>query len=438
MKEMILFKNEGDNDGTNYDNCINFLDYIEKMLEICKFTIYDVDKNNKEYPKNIKIEPRAFLGEINKLIIHHYRCHIHVIADANTKNTVNGSNLEVSFTLSHRFKVEKGYNRHSHIYLSLHYDSEQDKIIYDGYLKKQQGFKKILENTNPDEIADFLLFENYLRMTTENFQYIEQPINEKQIYNDCLEMTRFKSNKNFEKSFFILRDNIFWSKLIKYSIKQLFTVFDCLLRIKDHSIIANNFKNSVNKDEFQYIIDQIKAKHLPDEISTIPKYHKITNFIETKNEIISFNNKFTHFVETIIDIYNNNFSNLQLINKIKQMKFDNNTENNYLQIENDINNFIKVLIIYVISDHLITDNKTNTIKLNSTKITNYNAMIKHIVTHIINIKDKIISGKIDSVSLNRHKIIYNNLMKIKDKLFVCDYMCDELLYINTFISQFSL
>ena len=113
MKEKITIKNTTMN---GYQSCVEFIDRVERVLDGTKYTIYDLDANNKQYPKNIKLESRGYLKEPNKMNIHHYRCHIHIISDPNHVNTVNGTNLEISFTLSHRFKAEKGQNKHSHIY----------------------------------------------------------------------------------------------------------------------------------------------------------------------------------------------------------------------------------------------------------------------------------------------------------------------------------
>ena len=428
MKETLLIKN---NQMNGYNSCIEFIDKIEKILDKSKFTIYDLDQYNRQFPKNIKMETRAYLKEQNKMNIHHYRCHIHIIADSNADNTVNGTNLEISFTLSHRFKAERGANKHSHIYLSVNYDNEKQCLVYDGYKKRNNIHKKILENTNADELAEYLLYENYLKIIEDDFEFIEQPISEKRLYDKTLEIVKYRSHKYFKKSFFILRDVIFWSKLIKYSTIQLFKVIDYIfkLNISKCNIIQNVPKNvyeNISFEYFQNLVNDIKDKHFPDEINTIPPHNKIKNFIDTFNMINNFEYNFVNFINTTADYYNNYFLNSQLLHKINLIK-DEDVKKEFIIKENNFSNLFKVLIIYILNDYIKVSKNTNkTIYYNNmfdNKI-NYCDIIKIIIQSIYNIKDKLISQKniILIEDRDRYNIIYNYLQKIKNNIFECKFM----------------
>ncbi len=405
----------------DFENCSNYIDFVEKTLEKSDYTIYDVDKENKKYPKNIKLETRAYLKEPFKINIHHYRCHIHMIADKNSSNTVNGSNLEISFTLSHRFKAEKGTNRHSHIYLAISYDSVNNKIVYDGYKKKGISAKKILENTNATELADYLLYENYMRMIDENFELIDQPINEKSLFEYCNELKNIRSSRSYKTSFFLLRDNLFWSKLIKFSIDKLFYLLNNIFKIDDESnpvVKFNNVMAKIDKNGFSDIITEIKSKHFPDEISTIPPHNKIKNFCDTRDKILSFEQKFTKFIHNIIKVYNSKFINNQLYNKLKE-----NNKTELLPQEQKLNNIIKILINYIITNYIGV--KNNKIINGITSRITYDDVVRKVIQSIYSLKEKIISTKTDSDEKIRSQTIYDILVFIKNKIFVCDLM-DEL------------
>ena len=441
MKETLLIKN---NQMNGYNSCIEFIDKIEKILDKSKFTIYDLDQYNRQFPKNIKMETRAYLKEQNKMNIHHYRCHIHIIADSNADNTVNGTNLEISFTLSHRFKAERGANKHSHIYLSVNYDNEKQCLVYDGYKKRNNIHKKILENTNADELAEYLLYENYLKIIEDDFEFIEQPISEKRLYDKTLEIVKYRSHKYFKKSFFILRDVIFWSKLIKYSTIQLFKVIDYIfkLNISKCNIIQNVPKNvyeNISFEYFQNLVNDIKDKHFPDEINTIPPHNKIKNFIDTFNMINNFEYNFVNFINTTADYYNNYFLNSQLLHKINLIK-DEDVKKEFIIKENNFSNLFKVLIIYILNDYIKVSKNTNkTIYYNNmfdNKI-NYCDIIKIIIQSIYNIKDKLISQKniILIEDRDRYNIIYNYLQKIKNNIFECKFMNYDFNELEYFINE---
>ena len=441
MKETLLIKN---NQMNGYNSCIEFIDKIEKILDKSKFTIYDLDQYNRQFPKNIKMESRAYLKEQNKMNIHHYRCHIHIIADSNADNTVNGTNLEISFTLSHRFKAERGANKHSHIYLSVNYDNEKQCLVYDGYKKRNNIHKKILENTNADELAEYLLYENYLKIIEDDFEFIEQPISEKRLYDKTLEIVKYRSHKYFKKSFFILRDVIFWSKLIKYSTIQLFKVIDYIfkLNISKCNIIQNVPKNvyeNISFEYFQNLVNDIKDKHFPDEINTIPPHNKIKNFIDTFNMINNFEYNFVNFINTTADYYNNYFLNSQLLHKINLIK-DEDVKKEFIIKENNFSNLFKVLIIYILNDYIKVSKNTNkTIYYNNmfdNKI-NYCDIIKIIIQSIYNIKDKLISQKniILIEDRDRYNIIYNYLQKIKNNIFECKFMNYDFNELEYFINE---
>lgn len=441
MKETIIIKN---NQMNGYNSCVEFIDKIEKILDKSKFTIYDLDQYNRQYPKNIKMESRSYLKEPNKMNIHHYRCHIHIIADSNPENTVNGTNLEISFTLSHRFKAEKGANKHSHIYLSVNYDTEKQCLVYDGYKKKNNIHKKILENTNPDELAEYLLYENYLKIIDDDFEFIEQPISEKRLFDKTLEIVKYKSHKYFKKSFFILRDNLFWSRLIKFSTNQLFKVIDNIIKLNASkcNIIQNipkDLYNDISFDSFQEIVNEIKNKHFPDDINTIPPHNKIKNFIDTFNMVNNFQNNFVNLINTAAYYYNNYFLNSQLLNKINLIKDDNtDLKKEFIKKENYFSNILKILIVYVINDY---------IKISKNKIISYNTMfdnkinycdiVKVIINSIYNIKDKLISTKtnITLEDKERYNIVYTFLKNIKVSIFNCSYLVEEFYNLDNFMYE---
>jgi len=444
MKETLLIKN---NQMNGYNSCIDFIDKIEKILDKSKFTIYDLDQYNRQFPKNIKMETRSYLKEPNKMNIHHYRCHIHVIADSNSDNTINGTNLEISFTLSHRFKAEKGANKHSHIYLSVNYDNERQCLVYDGYKKKNNVHKKILENTNPDELAEYLLYENYMKIIEDDFEFIEQPISEKRLFDKTLDIVNFRSHKYFKKSFFILRDNLFWSKLIKFSTNQLFNVLDGIfkLNISKCNIIQNvpkDLYNDISFDNFQELVNDIKDKHFPDEISTIPPHNKIKNFIDTYNMINNFEYNFVNLIQSVAYYYNKYFLNTQLLNKINLINANDNIKDDikkeFIKKENYFSNLLKVLIVYILNDYIkISKNKSlsyNNIFYN--KI-NYCDVVKVIINSIYNIKDKILSTKniITNEDKDRYSIIYDFLKKIKVDIFDCKFLVEDLEDLDMFIQD---
>jgi hypothetical protein len=426
----------------NYDTSIEFIDITEKILEKFNYTIYEKDNNNVEFPKNIKIETRKFLKEINKMNIHHYRCHIHIIADKNNKNTVNGTNLEISFTLSHRFKAEKGANKHSHIYLSIRHDTNNNIIIFDGYKKKGNIAKKILENTNADELGDFLIYENFLKMYDNDFDYIEQPIHEKELYNKCLDVGSINFNKSLKKSFFILRDNLFWSKLIKYSISKLFEVLIYIFKYKSNSIknIQNlffkdkNLDNLVDDTGFQDLIDNIKINHFPSNVNNMIKFNKLKNYIDTRDRILDFNNDFINMIYDIINIYNGYFYDNQLNKLILQIE-NPDTKNKLITEENNFHNLLKVMIIHVINEYInVNKSKKIGIKNNISQIY-YCDIIKKIISSIMDIKERINANKDDLDLVRRYNIIYNVLNNIRDKLFVCDFLNEEINNIYAFINK---
>ena len=427
------------NNMINYDTCIDFIDRTEKILEKFSYTIYEKDSNNIPYPKNIKLETRKYLKETNKMNIHHYRCHIHVIADKNHKNTVNGTNLEISFTLSHRFKAEKGANKHSHIYLSIKYDDLSNKIILDGYKKKGNCPKKILEDTNADELSNFLIYENFMKMYDNDFDFIEQPINEKDLYNKSLDVSNIKFNKTLKKSFFMLRDNLFWSKLIKYSTTQLFDLLDNIFKYKSTNksdiqslIFPNKIKNNINDAQLKNFIDNIKKNHFPDEINNMIKFNKLKNYIDTRDKVMDFNNNFLNMIHEIIRIYNDYFCDYQLAKKIEKIT-DIENKKILASEENNYNNLLKVLIIYVIDDYIAV-NKSKKLSYKNKSMIYYCDIIKKIITSIYDVKEKSILNKNNNELSNRYKIITNHLDNIRDKLFICDFLDGELNKINTFIN----
>ena len=430
MTPRIPLKNTNMNE---YNTCINFIENLEKTLETSNFTVFEIDSNNKEFPKNIKLETRAQLKEPNKINIHHYRCHIHIIVDSNQNNTVNGTHLEISFTLSHRFKAEKGLNKHSHIYLSLSYDRENKKIIYDGFRKKNGSSKKILENTNANELADFLLYENYSRMINEDFELIEQPISEKKLFDKCLDICNIRSNKQFKKSFFLLRDNIFWEKLIRYSVVQLFNVLDNLFKINQNKFIEDSDFQPINREEFQSLINNIKNKHFPDDISTIPPYNKIKNFLWTKDAIINFDYEFKNFIEEIVYLFNNYFCNGQLLNRIKFFE-DSEEKKELILMENYYNNLFKVIITQIIPQYISTTKSRINTDINEASRIHYHDIVQKIIEAIQSTKDKIINSKNES-DKSRLQIIYDMLIKIKSRIFVCDFMKEELYNLNLTIRK---
>ncbi len=411
---------------SDFNNCAEYIDFVEKTLEKSDYTIYELDKENKKFAKNIKLETREYLKEPNKINIHHYRCHIHMIADKISSNTVNGSNLEISFTLSHRFKAEKGSNRHSHIYLAISYDSVNNKIVYDGYKKKGNIAKKILDNTNANELADFLLYENYMRMIDENFELIEQPVNEKSLFEHCNQMKNIRLNRSYKTSFFLLRDNLFWSKLIKFSIDRLFNLLNNIFKIDDEYnpiIRYNDIMEKINKEGFTDIITEIKSKHFPDEISTIPPHNKLKNFCETRDKVLSFEKKFTSLIQNTIKAYNSKFSSNQLYIKLKDLK---NPE--LLVQEQKLNNIVKILINYIMPNYITV--KNNKISLGITSKITYDEIVNKIIMSIYNLKERIISSKTDLEEKKRLQITYDILTFIKDKLFVCDFMDEIFVEIN--------
>ena len=408
----------------NYDTSIEFIDSVEQLLEKYNYTNYEEDDNNVLMPKNIKLETRKFLKENNKMNIHHYRCHIHIIADKNNKNTVNGTNLEISFTLSHRFrvekKVEKKANNHSHIYISINHDTVNNTILLDGYQKKGNNSKKILENTNADELANYLIYENFLKMYDYNFDYIEQPVNEKILYEKCLDINNINFNKSEHKSFFMLRDNLFWTKLIKFSITKLFDVLVSIFKYKS---------NSINNIDFQELIDNIKLNHFPSDITNMSQFNKVKNYIGTLNTILDFNNNFIIMIRSIITIYNTYFYD----NQLNKILLQNN--NKLIYEENNFHNLLRVMMIYVINDYInINKSKKICLKNNITTIY-YCDFVKKIIISIIDIKKRINVNKDDIDLVKRYNIIYNILNNIKDKLFVCDFLNEELNKINLFITQ---
>jgi hypothetical protein len=419
MKQKIAIKSTS-MDG--YQSCVDFIDRVERVLDGTKYTIYDLDVNNKQYPKNIKLESRAYLKEPNKMNIHHYRCHIHVISDPNPVNTVNGTNLEISFTLSHRFKAEKGQNKHSHIYLSIYYDNEKDSLVFDGFKKKGNVSKKILENTNADELADFLLYENFLKMINDSFELIEQPVNEKRLYEKVLEIDGIKTNHNIKKSFFLLRDNLFWSKLIKYSVDQLFKVLTNLFKLKyiNNNILNWTDNNYIQPIEFQNMINEIKNKHFPDEISTIPPFNKIKNFRDTLYLVTNFDEHFKYLANEIVSIYNNYFSESQLINMIETIE-DSILKRELIQQDLEYSNFLKVFITNIIPEFIRNNKKRVTLNYGTNTI-HYYDIVQKIINNICNTKDNIINNRANQ---NLH-ITYNILLSIKNQLFNCEYFDNEI------------
>jgi hypothetical protein len=422
MKQKITIKHDN-MDG--YQSCVNFIDRIEKVLDGTKYTIYDLDVNNKQYPKNIKLESRAYLKEPNKMNIHHYRCHIHVISDPNPVNTVNGTHLEISFTLSHRFKAEKGQNKHSHIYLSIYYDTEKNTLVFDGFRKKGNISKKILENTNAEELANFLLYENYLKMINDDFELIEQPISEKKLYEKTLEIDNIRTNRYLKKSFFLLRDNLFWSKLIKFSVEQLFKVLTNLFKLKfvNNTLTNWNENNSINPNEFQNMINEIKNKHFPDEITTIPPFNKIRNFRDTLYLVTNFDSNFKYLMDEIINIHNNYFSNSQLIHTINSLT-DNELKTELCAKQIKYNNLIKVFMTYIIPEYIRYNKKKVILNYNSVNI-NYSDIVQKIITNIYYFKDNIINCKSET-EMVRFKNIYDSLVIIKDNIFNCIYFDTEI------------
>ena len=426
----------------NYDTSIEFIDSVEQLLEKYNYTNYEEDDNNLLIPKNIKIETRKFLKENNKMNIHHYRCHIHIIADKNNKNTVNGTNLEISFTLSHRFrvekKVEKKANKHSHIYISINHDTVNNTILIDGYQKKGNNSKKILENTNADELGNYLIYENFLKMYDYNFDYIEHPINEKILYEKCLDIGNISFNKSEHKSFFMLRDNLLWSKLIKFSITKLFELLVAIFKYKNNSI--NNI-NDINY-EFKELIDNIKLNHFPSDITNMVQFNKLKNYIITRNTILDFNNNFIEMIRNIITIYNNYFYDTQLnklliLHQSQQSQTQNYDNNKLIYEENNFHNLLRVMIIYVINDYInVNKSKKICLKNNITDIY-YCDIVKKIINNIIDIKKRINVNKDDIDLVKRYHIIYNILNNIKEKLFVCDFLTEEINKINLFIEQYT-
>lgn len=429
-------------DTINYETSIEFIDISEKLLEKFDYTIYERDSNDNLFPKNIKMETRKYLRESNKMNIHHYRCHIHIIADKNNKNTVNGTNLEISFTLSHRFKAEKGTNKHSHIYLSINHDIENNTIIFDGYIKKGNNSKKILENTNSDELGNFLIYENFLKMYNNEFEYVEQPINEKELYDESINTSPIVFNKSLKKSFFILRDNLLWAKLIKYSIDKLFNLILYIFKYKSNSTenIQNlffknkNLNNLINDEEFKNLVDNIKLNHFPPEINSIIRFNKLKNYIDTRDKIIDFNNNFMDMLHNITIIYNNYFYNNQLNYLISQIK-DINIRNDFITEENYYHNLLKVLIIYIFNEYInINKSKKISVKNNLPQIY-YCDIVKKIVSSIIDNKEKININKYVPELFNKYNIIYNVLNVIRDKLFICDFLNEEINNIYFFVRK---
>ena len=93
------------------------------------------------------------------------------------------------------------------------------------------------------------------------------------------------------------------------------------------------------------------------------------------------------------------------------------------------------MIIYVINDYInVNKSKKICLKNNITDIY-YCDIVKKIITSIIDIKKRIIVNKDDIDLVKRYNIIYNILNNIKDKLFVCDFLNEEINNINLFITQ---
>lgn len=407
----------------DYSKALDIIDSIENILTKSNYTIYETIKG-KKVPKNIKLETRAILGESNKINIHHYRSHIHMIADTDNKLTATGNNLEIAFTLSHRYRADKGTNKHSHIYLGFTYDEEKDKIIYDGYKKTNHGSKKILVNTNAEEIAEFLIYENILRMFNEDFDLVETPINEIKVYKEMLDSFSNKSNKNFKKSFFTYRDFYFWSRLIKHSVGKLFDLLNNILHLEfsgekfmcvPYILQEINFKNKINIGQFINFISDIKLNHYPDSVKSMLFFSRVQNYSYAYSKIIDFKHNFKNFIKEIISMYNNYFSNEE---------------------SSVFSNLIKTIIIYVIDDYFIVNpkNKKKIIANFDEDSINYHQIVKKIIKNICLLKEKMINNK-DLIEVDRLKISYDMLTYVKNKLFFFDFLQYDLREIKYLCSQ---
>jgi len=403
----------------DYSKALTIIDSIENILTKSNYTIYEL-VNGKKVPKNIKLETRSFLENPNKINIHHYRCHIHMIADSDNTNTATGNNLEIAFTLSHRYRADKISNKHAHIYLGFAYDESIDKIIFDGYQKTNNGPIKIIKDTNADEISDFLIYENISRMFNEDFDLVETPVNEIKVYKEMLKSYNHKSTKNLKKSFFTYRDFYFWSRLIKYSVNKLFDLlnnllrleftgekFVCLPRILEKTV---NLQNKINISEFIELINDIKLNHYPDSVKSMPFFNKIQNYSYAYNKIIDFGNNFKSFIKEIIYLYNNYFSDGE---------------------SNNFSNLIKTLLVYVLDDYFIVNPKNKSLiiaNFQDNKPIHYYQIVKKIINNLYLIKKKILNLEDldDLKESKRLKISYEILLYIKNKLIFFDFLRSDI------------
>ena len=134
-------------------------------------------------------------------------------------------------------------------------------------------------------------------------------------------------------------------------------------------------------------------------------------------------------IRSIITIYNTYFYD----NQLNKILLQNN--NKLIYEENNFHNLLRVMMIYVINDYInINKSKKICLKNNITTIY-YCDIVKKIIISIIDIKKRINVNKDDIDLVKRYNIIYNILNNIKDKLFVCDFLNDELNKINLFITQ---
>ncbi len=422
---------------SKYSTCINFIDRIECILE--NYTLYEKDEYGTNKPKNIKLETRAILNESNKINIHHYRCHIHIIADRDCSNTVNGTNLEISMTLSHRFRATKNNNNHSHIYLGLSYCDQTKQIVFDGYRKTGTKTIKILNNTNPDELCDFLLYENITKMINGNFEYVDSPVGEKKLFTQAVGDVNLFGISN-RKSFFIMRDIMFWSKLIKFSVNQLFVLLTKIFEYKSQrtsdphdivSLLSTKSEHCISKKELTNIINNMKKSHFPADIPSITNLNCGQVYSKTRDDVLRFSDNFSVLIEKVVDIFNRYFSSNQLLTFLTQQNKHNDLSTvELLNTENKYNNLFKIFLKRICEKYVTITEDGMSVKKQTY---HYYEIVKNTISSIQDIKAKLIDG--DNVFINQ--IIYDGLIFIKDRIFFCNYLTDEINSFESFIGRLS-
>jgi hypothetical protein len=124
------------------------------------------------------------------------------------------------------------------------------------------------------------------------------------------------------------------------------------------------------------------------------KFNKLKNYIDSRDKILDFNTNFINFINEIANIYNNYFCDNQL-NKIILKISDNDIRNKLITEENNCNNLLKVLIIYVI-DEYISINKSRKISYKYNSHIYYSDIVKKIINSIFECKEKLILNKTDN------------------------------------------